>query len=115
MTTKEGIANTPTSVQIGPFVYGISFDADESFEWDRMGSCHNRTRRIVLNPQQADTEIRQTLLHEMLHAIGCIYEIAMVDHHWKGEEEHLDKIDLLTTALRELFRNNPGLAAWLAA
>lgn len=115
MATREAIAKAPLSVDVGSFTYSISFNAEEAFEWSRFGTCHHQTRRIMLSPMQADTEIPHTLLHEILHAIGCVYEIGWLRDHWDDEKPHKDKTDLLTTALLEVWRRNPEVREFLAA
>ncbi len=48
-----------------------------------------------------------TLLHEIFHAIWCIYNI-------KREDDEERSVSTVATAVTDLFRRNPGLLYWLA-
>ena len=114
MATSTAITNTPTSVQIGPFSYAVEFDGETSYDYDYLGVCLNRSRRFKLDPRQSDTEIPQTLLHEILHALGCAYEVPeWRSHKTDGDGRITDKIDLMATALIQLLRDNKSLVQWL--
>jgi hypothetical protein len=114
MATEPAIKATPTATQVGVYRYGITFDGDESYDHGYLGICLNMSRRIKIDPRQSDTEIPQTFLHKILHALGCTYEIDA----WRGHthDDHgrvTDKIDLMSAALLGWIRSNPEIVKWL--
>jgi len=114
MATEEAIGKTPTSTEIGPFRYRIGFDADASYDYNYWGVCLYRSKRIKLDPRQSDTDVPQTFLHEVLHALGNAYEIdAWEKHITNDKQEVTDKLDLMATAFLQWLRANPQIVAWL--
>ncbi len=114
MATEEALAKTPKEILIGPFKYIIDFDDVASYEYDFLGVCLNRSRKIELDPRQSNTELPQTLLHEIIHALGQAYEIEEWRKHTTNSDGKVtDKIDLMASAFLQLIRNNPSFITWL--
>jgi hypothetical protein len=114
MASEEAIRLVPTSVLVGPYTYAISFDVDASYDYGYLGAALYRSRRIKLDPRQADTELPQTLLHEVIYALGNAYEIEAWDRHTTDDKQKItDKIDLMATAMLQFIRTNPDLVDWL--
>lgn len=114
MATELALKGVPQSFKAGPYRYGVSFDGEAAYDYHYLGVCLYRSRRVKLDPCQADTELAQTLLHEVLHALGNAYEIVDWDRHKTDAEGHVtDKIDLMAKALLTFLRENPELVAWL--
>jgi hypothetical protein len=114
LATESATAAVPNELFVGPYRYGVSFDGEASYDYSYLGVCLQCSRRIKLDPRQADTELPQTLLHEALHALGQVYEIPAWGRHATDAEGRVtDKIDLMATALLAFLRGNPALVAWL--
>lgn len=113
MSTAKAQENTPKELIIGPYRYSISFDGEASYDYHYLGVCLFNSKRIKLDPRQADTEIPQTLLHEVIHALGSAYYIKEWDRHTTDSQHDItDKIDLMATALLTFIRNNPTVINW---
>ena len=90
-------------------------DDDGAYDGNYYGVWYGKSKRLGVDPRQADTELPQTVLHELLHAIGTAYEIEDLQRHRIDQDTGrvLDKTDLLTGALLRLLRDNPELVDWL--
>ena len=110
MTTNAADA-LPTHVQIGPFTYSLEVsaerarDADITYGWTDVAHA-----ALVFNPDQHDMQMRDTVLHEVLHAILDQLAVSkgLLDHE---EEERL--VHPLSTVLLDTLRRNPQLVAYL--
>lgn len=114
MATSKAIEDTPKEVVVGPYRYGIDYDGDASYDYTYSGVCLNRSRRIKLDPRQSDTEIPQTFLHEVIHAMGSVYEIEEWRKHTLDDDgKTIDQINMMATALLQFIRINPDIVTWL--
>lgn len=114
MSTKLALDGVPKEILCGPYRYSIEFDGEASYDYSFLGVCLNKSRRIKLDPRQSDTELPATLLHEVLHAVGCAFEIKEWAHHRTDDKGNVtDQIDLMSTVLLQLIRDNPGFIKWL--
>ncbi len=114
MATESAIAAAPSSVIVGPYTCTVNFDPEASYDYSFMGVWLSVSKRIKLCPRQSDTELPQTLLHEVLHALGQVYEIPEWSRHKTDEHQHvMDKIDLMATALLRWMRDNPDVVKWM--
>lgn len=102
----------PEFVQIGPFRYVVSMDetaalkcAHESNSNWVFGAVRHKDLEIVLAPDQAKGQLRDTLLHEVLH--GIIYVTGGIT---EGEEKIVKQ---LTATLLDTLRRNPDLVWFL--
>jgi len=107
--------STPTSVRIGPYRYTVKVDLsrikelEKESDSDLYGITTHGHLEIVLHPDVADTVLRETLLHEVLHAV--LYVTGTSDRLSDKAEEHL--IRSLSPALFALLRDNPDLVQYL--
>lgn len=105
----------PYRIQVGPHTYRIVADKNEinrlSVEADetRLGECDPKTLTIFVDPTQADTMLRDTVLHELLHALMDL--IGAGDDIARDLEERL--VRRLAPVLLELLTRNPKLIEWL--
>jgi hypothetical protein len=114
MATEKVIEAIPKSLVAGPYTYQISFDGEASYDYSYYGVCLYMSKRLKLDPRQADTELPQTLLHEALHALGHAYQIEEWDRHKTNDQGKVtDKIDLMASALLTFIRQNPKVIQWL--
>ena len=114
MASESAIRATPTATQVGPYRYTISFDGEGAYDYGYNGVTLYRTRRMRLDPMVPDTALPQTMMHEVLHALGNAYEIRDWDRHtFDSNQNATDKIDLMATALLQWLRANPRTVEWL--
>lgn len=104
----------PAHVQVGPHRYTVVADAAKADELNtNHGQTDNRLARIVIHPGQARTQLRDTLLHETLHAIldGAGMANDGVSVSLPGDEELV--VSRLSPLLLDTLRRNPDLVAVL--
>ena len=107
--------STPTSVRVGPYTYTIKVDAErikeleKESDTDLFGMTTHGHLEIVLQPDVADTVLRETMLHEVLHAV--LFNTGLSDRMTDKAEEHL--VRALSPALFALLRENPDLVRYL--
>lgn len=103
---------TPTSIKIGPFVYTVSTDEAglRRQEHAAKGACSGATSHpkleIHIDPNDAPGQQRDTLWHEVKHAI---LNISGFDGK-ATEEEFIQRTSALELAA---LRDNPELVAYL--
>lgn len=115
MVTDKSINGTPKKIRVGPYCYEVEFDGEDAFTYNHFGVTLFRSRRIKLDPRQSNTEVPQTFLHEVLHALGEAFEIKEWDRHTTNDkQENTDKINLMASVLLQWLRDNPEIVRWLA-
>ena len=101
----------PATVQVGAYAYTIQVCAEIGRDLGHDGN-HNRTlQRIRLNPSQGPDSLRDTLLHEILHAVCSNSGLDGADEEFKKVEEQF--IYLVVPGLLGVIRDNPLLLAYL--
>lgn len=107
--------NTPTHVRVGPYTYTVKVDAErikeleKESDTDLYGITTHGHLEIVLQPDVADMVLRETLLHEILHAV--LFNTGLSDRMTDKAEEHM--VRALSPALFSLLRENPDLVRYL--
>lgn len=86
MATEAAMNATPKEIQVGPYRYQVSFDGEAAHDYNYSGVTLYRSRRLKLDPRQSDTELPQTFLHEVLHAIGNAWEIDAWGRHTTNDK-----------------------------
>jgi hypothetical protein len=111
----EAVVTCPASVRVGPYRYKVVVSAERIKELEKesnselYGITTHGHLEIALQPDVADLILRETLLHEVLHAV--LYNTGLSDRMSDKAEEHL--IRGLSPALFALLRDNPDLVAYL--
>jgi hypothetical protein len=115
------MAELPTSIAVGRWVYSVSEDAQQWAEFGAFGTTeatqfgltNHHQLRIVLNPGVAPRQKADTLLHEVLH---CIWEVGAVTKR-KEMADGVDAEELtigqLTPWLALVLVENPDLVTYL--
>jgi hypothetical protein len=107
----------PKSVLVGPHRYRLVFNKAETDRRSlaegevRLGECDHRALTILVDPTQAETQIKDTLLHETLHA--CMSLIGATEDISEQIEERL--VLRLAPVLLQVLGSNPRLVAYLTA
>lgn len=107
----------PRRLAIGPFTVRVdqSRAAQDRIERDSDGPLYGmwdgKNARILLTAKAADTIVRETLLHELLHTI---LELSGASHvHIKDKDEEEGIVRSLTPMLLDTLRRNPRLVTYL--
>ncbi len=107
----------PGKVHVGPHTYRVICDTAamnaecRDASEDLAGRCSHRTLTIHVDPDQARSQMRDTLLHEVLHAVA---NMTALDNEW-GDEQEEEVILRLAPALLDVLRRNPRLVEFLTA
>ena len=80
---------------------------------DKLGITNGRRSEIQITSVQSPSSMRDTLLHELLHAL-C-YESGLSPAMGIAEDDEERMIRILTPSLLLLLRRNPQLLAYLTA
>lgn len=105
----------PKTVEIGPHTYRVVVDknavAHDSVRngSEVLGYCTTAEQRISIQPDQGPSMLRDTVLHEVLHALFDLTGLAGT--HSDDDEERI--IRPFATALLDCLRRNPTLVAYL--
>ena len=104
---------TPRIVRVGPHKYDIVFDKEACVAANVVGVCLNDDARIILDPGLADTMKRETLLHELLHAVW--YQTPLDRRYDDDAPDSVGEEIVYTLASRllSLLRDNPKLVEYL--
>ena len=92
----------PCSVQIGPFTYEVRPTNNE----DIIGETHNEELRIEIREGLPPQLEKETLLHEILHAIFFTLGLKT-----KMDEERI--VETVSPILLDVIRRNPDLKMYL--
>jgi len=107
----------PSRIAVGPFTLKVdtSKKAQERIDRDNDGPLYGmwdgRQATILLSTRSAETITRETLLHELLHAIIELSGAAAV--HIKDSDEEEGIVRALTPMLLDTLRRNPRLIEYL--
>lgn len=86
--------------------YTLAFKTSEDMP-DSYGLCHLDDRHIDIREGMSDFDVRDTVLHEVMHAIRHSQ-----GRPYGGEVEE-DYVRSLATGLIAVFHRNPQFAKWL--
>jgi len=102
----------PLRIVCGAYVFNVVY---ASHEWmqntHRYAMTNMEERRIVLDRQRSDAEVREDVLHELIHI--SLWE---ADGKWlmpSGTPEEEGYIKPIAPRLRDILADNPRLVRWL--
>lgn len=107
----------PSSIDVGPFMYTVESDELDLLRTSKaeheilLGHCDEAKLQILVDLEQAAGQLRDTLLHEALHAVFA--QLGLDDELGQAKEEMV--IRRLSPALLALLRRNPQLVSFLTA
>jgi hypothetical protein len=107
----------PHRVHVGPHLYDVIYDKDAIYKLSVnhgeqcVGHCDVLDLIITIDPDQADSQIRDTLLHEVLHA--CLDLIGINGDIDADTEEKL--VRRLAPILLLVLRDNQQLVSYLTS
>lgn len=101
----------PTTIIVGPYEYTVRLDKDRIEELEKesgdelYGMTTHNLLEIAVHPHMHNTLIKETLLHEVLHAVLYVTGIS----HGMSDDDEEQLIRSLSPCLFMLLRDNPGL------
>jgi hypothetical protein len=105
----------PAKVKVGPHTYTVVVDraaidrlSAEGGE-KRLGECDAQRLTITVDPDQAPSQLADTLVHELLHA--CFDLIGAGEDISNETEEKL--VRRLSPVLVSMIKDNQRLASWI--
>lgn len=120
------MVSPPRHIYVGHRVYELSLSkkkwtqlkAKQESAHTLLGQCDNERLIIHVNPEQHPIELRETVLHECLHAMwdimGSREELTrMAEEDERSHEERL--VLKQSPRLMEFLLDNPELMDWLLA
>lgn len=94
---------TPSRLKVGPFVYRV--DTTDEMD-DQDGTTMTSEKSILLRKSLDDQSIRETLVHEVLHAI--------LDLTWfRGYDDEERLVASVSPLLYQFLRDNKKVVGWL--
>ena len=101
----------PTRVQVGARNYDIRVDAQLAQVHDALGVHLGRYSEIVLSPNQGSGTMRESFLHELLHA--CIFDLDGGNCEWIKEDDEEKIVAVLAPRLLDMLRRNPKVVDFI--
>lgn len=103
----------PRKVKVGPYAYTVRFDDAAMSAAGANGACLPDVASILLDSTCAPDTERDTVLHELLHAIWK--QTQLVIEHPDGDSDSVGEklIQTLAPRLLDLLRSNPKLVEYL--
>lgn len=100
----------PRFVKVGPYRYRIEFTAEE-LENSSYAECDLKKEVIRVRMTLSEGITRDTILHEIMHAVWDAFSVMTKTDHLEDVEEHV--IRHLSTGVLGVLRDNPRLVAYL--
>jgi len=116
------MSDLPSTIQIGSVTYTVTIDPDEWMRYEHenpergfYGRTNHTRALILIDPESSADVARQTLWHEVMHAL-C--ETTMGSPDWRGlGKEKSDREEAVVRAFESptllVLRDNPELVAYL--
>ncbi len=101
----------PTKLHLVGKTYDVRHESPAA--GDRFGECNVDKCRIILSPDHDEQQRRDTLLHEVLHALWGESGLPAIGSLTDGLEEVI--VRTLTPGLLAALRDNPTLVRYLLA
>lgn len=102
----SAVLKQPSSLRINGHIFKVRTTAAVAMPM-AVGLCHHDIGLIELREGQSPIEVRDTLLHEVMHAVRYSQ-----GREYGGDVEE-DYVRSLATGLMGVFQDNPVLAQWL--
>ncbi len=90
----------PKTIKVGAHTYTIQYEKRLNLNHEAAGQSRHLHSEIILDPDQAQTQLEDTLLHEMLHAID--WQV-----HIFNKDDVEDQITRLSSLLLQVIKDNP--------
>jgi Zn-dependent peptidase ImmA (M78 family) len=94
----------PTNVRVAGFDFAVSIEAAEDFTDQLFGQVDYRKRSIRISNRADEIRQRETLLHEILHAVDEAVDGDLNEH----------QISVISRGLFAVLRDNPELGIFFS-
>lgn len=94
----------PKEIKIGPHTYKARFEENYSANHGTLAESRHTHTQIVIDPSQSESQLRDTLLHEILHCINA--QVGFVSHERSEEEAAVAR---LAPMLLQVIQDNPEI------
>lgn len=94
----------PDKIKIGPHVYTVKYEKGFAGNHNAIGQSRHTSLEIVIDPDQAASQLADTIIHEVLHCINR--QIGFTEKEHDAEEV---SINALATMLLSVSRENKEL------
>ncbi len=101
----------PKKIKVGPFDLKTEHNIQRLKDVEGDAALFAREGKVILDLSQEESYLRDSVLHELLHA--CYRQTNL---YKSGEEAHSNEEELvaaLTPRILSLLRDNPGLVTYL--
>lgn len=99
----------PQTLKVGPYVYTVVGDPGMADDGD-LGKVDLEGLRIVLDDSLAPTQVRSTLLHEVLHT--CAFAVGIDGDVRLTQEDFIVRVEAM---LLGVLRENPAFVTFVTA
>jgi Zn-dependent peptidase ImmA (M78 family) len=106
----------PTTVIVGHARYTLRYEKELASIAGANGTCGEDVQSILIDPQMGKDMERDTVLHELLHAVFHLYDVrSSLPEDGDGDVKKLEErvVRPLATGLLVLLRDNPKLVDYL--
>lgn len=104
----------PASIKVGPFDYTVLTDKTTCEQAVCVyGQTMASRGTILLNPEQAPSQMRDTLLHEILHAAVDAASLSVGESAPINDATEEQIVRALSPWILQAIRDNPRLVAFL--
>lgn len=100
----------PTKIKVGPYTVKVRVDSDQTSNDGCYGKFFEKSLTIYLDNQVDDTAIKETLMHEALHA--CFFASGL-DAFLKDKENEEVIVKVLSTWVFQMLRENNKLVKYV--
>lgn len=109
MASSTGL---PKVIRVSPHDYYVTEQEDLLKAVELVGQCDNESGIIRFRQDSmSDNQVRETILHECLHA--CVYSAGIRFEGGAGGEGEEGIVNRLTPRLLGVLQENPKLVKWL--
>lgn len=100
----------PKKIKVGPFEYAVELlHGGQANAENVFGKANHNQRKIILADDNSEQQQKNTLLHEVIHAVWRVW--GMDFQHEKDTEEQV--VTVLANGLHTVMLDNPKLFSYL--
>ena len=103
--------NPPKTIKVSPFVFEVVHDPDQLSNSQGDAMIDRNQLKVYINRDRPDGNLRDDILHELLHAVYGQTPLFSNSDHGAEQEERI--IAALSPRILAVLRENPRLVAWL--
>lgn len=105
----------PDTIDVNPYTYRVKEDLEACIAADAQGVCLDDQGVIIVNPALKAIAARDTLLHEVLHAVWMRAGLQTDFDHVEKDSPGERIINVVATGLLQVLRDNPQFVEYLTS